>query len=204
MAISGKQTINIGLQNESTGSDSLYTAFNKTKTNFDTLFSCSSPFNTFTASDGIAVDANTSTNTVTVTNTGVLSIIAGTNITIDQANGNVTISSEGGGGGGGGTVTSINVAPASTSRLTATGGPIVSSGTITLDLATTGITPGSYTYPTMTVDSYGRVTSISTGASVGTVTSVGITPGAGIQVTGGPITSAGSISVINKIGRAHV
>ena len=197
MAISGKQTINIGLQNESTGSDSLYTAFNKTKTNFDTLFSCSSPFNTFTASDGISVDANTSTNTVTVTNTGVLSIIAGTNITIDQANGNVTISSEGGGGGGGGTVTSINVAPASTSRLTATGGPIVSSGTITLDLATTGITPGSYTYPTMTVDSYGRVTSISSGASVGTVTSVGITPGAGIQVTGGPITSSGSISVIN-------
>ena len=118
-----------------------------------------------------------------------LSIIAGTNITIDQANGNVTISSEGGGGGGGGTVTSINVAPASTSRLTATGGPIVSSGTITLDLATTGITPGSYTYPTMTVDSYGRVTSISSGTSVGTVTSVGITPGAGIQVTGGPITS---------------
>ena len=34
MAISGLQVINIGLQNESTGSDSLYTAFNKTKDNF--------------------------------------------------------------------------------------------------------------------------------------------------------------------------
>ena len=34
MAISGLQTINIGLPNESAGSDSLYTAFNKTKTNF--------------------------------------------------------------------------------------------------------------------------------------------------------------------------
>ena len=31
MAISGLQVIDIGLQNESTGSDSLYTAFNKTK-----------------------------------------------------------------------------------------------------------------------------------------------------------------------------
>jgi hypothetical protein len=48
MAISGQQVIAVGLQNESANSDSLYTAFNKTVTNFATLFACASPYNTFT------------------------------------------------------------------------------------------------------------------------------------------------------------
>ena len=100
--IAGQQVINIGLPNESANSDSLYTAFNKTKTNFATLFSCVSPYTTFANGEGISVDANANTSTVTITNTGVTNIIAGTNIVIDQANGNVTISSTGGGGGGGG------------------------------------------------------------------------------------------------------
>jgi len=38
MAISGIQVIQVGLPNESAGSDSLYSAFNKTVTNFNTLF----------------------------------------------------------------------------------------------------------------------------------------------------------------------
>jgi hypothetical protein len=153
MAISGLQVINIGIQNESIGSDSLYTAFNKVKTNFATLFGNSSPYNTFTGNLGIAVTANSTLGTVDITNTGVLSIIAGTGVTIDQANGNVTISSTGGGGNGGGTVTSVGVTTASATRLTVSGSPIVSSGTITMDLATTGVTSGTYTYPTVTVDS---------------------------------------------------
>lgn len=197
MAISGQQTINVGLPNESTGSDSLYTAFNKTQNNFTTLFNTASPYNTFSAGNGIATSANPSTGTVTVTNTGVTNIIAGTNIVVDQSNGNVTISSTGGGNGSGGTVTSIGVISASSSRIVSSGGPIVSSGNITLDLATTGVTPGTYTYPTMIVDSYGRISSISSGASVGTVTSVGISPGSGIQVTGGPITTNGVINITN-------
>ena len=49
MAISGQQNINIGLPNESVGSDSLYTAFTKTNVNFQTLFANASNFNTFTA-----------------------------------------------------------------------------------------------------------------------------------------------------------
>ena len=57
MAISGLQVINIGLQNESTGSDSLYTAFNKTKDNFATLFTDASPYNTFTG-NGVTITAN--------------------------------------------------------------------------------------------------------------------------------------------------
>lgn len=196
MAISGLQVINIGVENESIGSDSLYTAFNKVKTNFATLFGNSSPYNTFTGNLGISVSANSTLGTVDITNTGVLSIIAGTGVTIDQANGNVTISSTGGNGNGSG-VTSVGVASASATRLTVSGSPIVSSGTITIDLATTGISSGTYTYPTLTVDSYGRVIGIANAASVGTVTSVGVTPGFGIQVTGSPVTTSGNITILN-------
>ena len=196
MAISGLQVINIGVQNESIGSDSLYTAFNKVKTNFATLFGNSSPYNTYTGNLGIAVTANSTLGTVDITNTGVLNIIAGTGVTVDQANGNVTISSTGGNGNGSG-VTSVGVASASITRLTVSGSPIVSSGTITLDLATTGVSAGTYTYPTVTVDNYGRVTSIANASSVGTVTSVGVTPGFGIQVTGSPVTTSGTMTILN-------
>jgi hypothetical protein len=134
--------------------------------------------------------------TVDITNTGVLSIIAGTGVTVNQANGNVTISSTGGNGNGSG-VTSVGVASASATRLTVSGSPIVSSGTITMDLATTGVTSGTYTYPTLSVDNYGRILSIANAASVGTVTSVGVTPGFGIQVTGSPVTTSGNITILN-------
>lgn len=183
MALSGLQVINIGLPNESTGSDSLYTAFNKAKTNFATLFGNASPYNTFTGNTGITVNANSTSGVLDITNSGVTYIQAGTGITLSGNTGNITISSTGGGGGGGGTVTSVGVTAASPTRLTVLGSPIVSSGNITIDLAATGITPGTYTYPTMTVDNYGRVTSIANAASVGTVTSVVATPGFGIQIS---------------------
>lgn len=197
MALSGLQVINIGQPNESTGSDSLYTAFNKTKTNFATLFANASPFNTFTGNTGITVNANSTTGILDITNSGVTYLQAGTGITLSGNTGNITISSTGGGGGGGGTVTSVGIQTGSSQRITVSGSPIVSAGDITLDLATTGVTAGSYTYPAVTVDSYGRVTNIANGASVGTVTSVGVTPGFGIQVTGSPITTSGNITILN-------
>lgn len=200
MSIPGKQTINIGLPNEPTGSDPLRTAFIKSQTNFDTLFACASPFNTFNAGDGVAVDTNSNAGVVTITNTGVTNIIAGTGVSISSSNGNVTISATGGNGNGGGTVTSVGLQPASTSRLTVAGGPnIVSSGTFTIDLASSGVSAGTYNNPNVTVDSYGRVTSIANGSIAGTVTSVGLVAPAnsGIQISGGPITSSGNISVIN-------
>lgn len=193
MAISGIQVINVGLQNESTGSDSLYTAFNKTKTNFNTLFTNASPYNTFTGNVGIGVTANANLGTVDILNTGVTSIIAGTGIAIDSSNGAVTITNTGGNGNGAG-VTSVGVV---SSTLTVSGTPIVSSGNITVNLPSYANLAGTYTYPTVTVDAYGRVTSIANANSVGTVTSIGVTPGAGIQVTGSPITTNGNINIIN-------
>ena len=197
MAISGKETIQIGLQNESIGSDSLYVAFNKTANNFTTLFANASPYNTFTG-NGVSVSANSTAGTVDITNTGVTNIIAGTGIVLSSGNGNVTISSTGGGGGnGGGTVTSVGVDSSTLSVGTTAGGNIVATGNIIVNLSNTGVTTGSYTYPTIGVDQYGRITSIANGNSVGTVTSVGITPGTGIQVTNSPITTSGDITIVN-------
>jgi hypothetical protein len=68
---------------------------------------------------------------ITVTNTGVTSLIAGTGIILSGSTGAVTISSTGGGGGGTGTVTSVSV---SSNTLTVSGSPVVSAGTITVDL----------------------------------------------------------------------
>jgi len=196
MAISGEQVILVGLQNESANSDSLYTAFNKTKDNFATLFACSSPFNTFANGAGIATNTNSNTNTITITNTGVLSLTAGdSSINLSGSNGNITITATGGGNGGG--VSSIGVNSSTLTVNTTAGGNIVSSGNIIVNLPTTGITPATYTNPTVTVDTYGRVTNIANNIVSGTVTSVGITPGTGILVTNSPITSTGNITVTN-------
>ncbi len=193
MAISGLQVINIGLQNESANSDSLYTAFNKTKDNFTTLFGNSSPFITFTGNTGIGVTANANAGTVDILNTGVTSIVAGTGISINSSNGAVTITNTGGSGNGSG-VTSVGV---TSSTLSVSNSPVVSAGNIILNLPTTGITAGTYTNPTVVVDTYGRVTNIANNTVSGTVTSVGVTPGTGISVTNSPITSSGNITVTN-------
>lgn len=197
MAIANIQVINVGLPNESTGSDSLYTAFNKVKTNFTNLFENASQYTNFVAGNGISLTDSPSTGTLTIKNSGVTSIIAGTNITTaSYPNGAVQISSTGGNGNGGG-VTSVGITPVSTGRLTVTNSPVISAGNITLDLATTGVTPGAYTYPSVTVDAYGRITTISSASAAGTVSSVGVIPGDGIQVTGSPVTTTGNINITN-------
>ena len=195
MAISGIQDINIGIQNESAGSDSLYTAFTKTQTNFTTLFNNASPYNTFIGV-GINASAVSSSGTLTLTNTGVTSIVAGdSSINLSGSNGNITITATGGGNGGG--VSSIGVDSSTLTVNTTAGGNIVSSGNIIVNLPTTGITAATYTNPTVTVDTFGRVTNIANNTVSGTVTSVGISPGAGISVTGSPVTSNGTMTVIN-------
>ena len=193
MSISGQELIQIGAQNTPTMSDSLWTAFNKTQNNFTKLFSQASTYTTFTGEEGTSVIAGQN-GTVTIKNTGVLNLFPGTGISLSGANGNIVISASGGGAGGAG-VTSIGLV-STTMSLSNT--PIVSSGNIGIDLPVQlNVAAGQYTAPTVTVDQYGRITEIANTTSSGTVTSVALTGGAGIEISGGPITSTGSITVNN-------
>lgn len=194
MAISGQQFINIGTQNQSIGSDSLYIAFNKIQNNFSNIFNSASSVTNFVGSTGISAEITTA-NTVTLINTGVTKLIPGTGITLSGSNGNVIISVAGDGTGN--IVAGVTSVGVISNSLTVTNSPIVSSGNIAINLPTTGVTPGEYTAATVTVDEYGRVTSIANTIGSGTVTSVGISAGTGIAVSGGPITSSGVITLVN-------
>lgn len=193
MAISGQETLQIGAQNSPTNSDSLWIAFNKTQNNFSTLFSEASPYNVFTGNAGISVTTNPTSGTVNIVNTGVLSLIQGTGITLSGANGNIVVSAVGGSGGAG--VTSVGI---STNTLSVSNTPVVSAGNITVDLPIqANVLSGNYIAPTMSVDQYGRITNIANASSFGTVTSVAVSGGTGISVSGGPITTTGTITVTN-------
>jgi len=194
MAISGQQHIQVGVENQATGADSLFSAFTKTEENFTTLFSTASPYQNFTAGNGILTEK--SGNTVTITNTGVLNVLAGTGVTVSNTAGNVTISASGNGNTG---VTSVGV---TSSTLTVSNSPVISAGIIGIELPMIEqglqFSPGQYIAPTMTVDAYGRITSITNTASAGTVTSVAMQAfGNGIAVTGSPIIGNGTIVITN-------
>ena len=104
--------------------------------------------------------------------------------------------------GGSGTVTSVATGTG------LTGGTITTSGTISLTTAGAGAgshgsTSNSTKIDTITLDAYGRVTAVATGATGsgnGTVTSVATTG----AITGGTITSSGTIAHSTSAGYKHV
>lgn len=193
MAISGQETIQVGAENQASGSDTIFDAFNKTANNFTKLFSCASPYTNFVAGNGISTTVTSSNGTIKIDNTGVQSVQAGTGVTVLQNNGIVTISASGGNGQSG--VTNVGI---SSSTLNVVNSPIISAGIMTVELPATGIEPGMYVAPTVSVDSYGRITEIANTTAIGTVTSIAVTTsGPGLAITGSPVIDDGIISITN-------
>jgi hypothetical protein len=149
------ETLRIGPRNVLAGSDSLYDAFHKIKNNFAILANANFS-GSLQGGNGIGLNTNPTTGVVTITNTGVIGLVAGNGIALSSSTGNITISTT---GGGSGSVTSVGVL---SSSLSVTSSPITSSGNIIIELPSYGVS-GNYTAPTMTVDTFGRITAIANG-----------------------------------------
>jgi hypothetical protein len=101
-----------------------------------------------------------------------------------------------GAGTGTGSVTSVDASGGT--GISVSGGPITTSGTLTItntapdqvvSLTGAGTTTVTGTYPNFTITSNDAYT--------GTVTSVAATGGTGISVTGSPITTSGTLNIVN-------
>jgi len=133
--------------------------------------------------------------------TGVKNInFVGATVTATNSGDDVTVNVS----AGTGTVTSVAVSGGSTG-LTTSGGPITTTGTITL-AGTLAVTSGGTGTATPSLVAGTNITSITgswpnqtinaSGGS-GTVTSVAATGGTGISVSGSPITTSGTLTITN-------
>ena len=153
--------------------------------------------NSLTASTGISVSA--STGAVTVTNSApdqTVVLTAGTGISTSGTYPNFTITNTSPSSGG--TVTSVS---GTTGRITSTGGntPIID---LASGVATAGTTGSSTLIPVVTIDTYGRVTGITTAANPqGTVTSV---TGTAPVVSSGGATPAISMAAANTTTNGYL
>jgi hypothetical protein len=128
-----------------------------------------------------------------------LTVTAGTNVTLtlNTETKTLTINSQGG----------VQSVSGTAGRISSTGGdnPI-------LDLVTTGVTAGSYTASNLTVDSFGRITSISSGVSAqnvfqtvnaggtnliadSTTDTLTLTAGTGVAITGNAATDTATFAL---------
>jgi hypothetical protein len=123
------------------------------------------------------------TGTIAISNTTVTpGNYTAANITVN-AQGQLTAASN----GPSGSVTQVNTGTG------LTGGPITTTGTVLI--ANTGVAAGTYTSANITVNAQGQLTFASNGSTGGTVVQVNT----GTGLTGGPITTSGTIAIDNTV-----
>ena len=123
---------------------------------------------------GAGIFVSEAAGVVTVANSGVISIAAGSGISLTKINDTYTITNTAPAPANYGTVTQVNAGTG------LAGGPITTTGALSLATVST-IAPGTYPYATITVDQYGRVTLASPGIAPQPITGTGAISVAGIS-----------------------